>query len=551
MSEFPRSSHLLRRIGGRMYAARMGRASYRVCLVLAGLFAVLLVVSRLTGLIPDWYSLPAVLMLPLAAALVAVVILRRPSTGEAARQVDAYEETKDLFLTLTMLEGAAGDYKPLVARDAEAKAPAVEPANVVPWNWERPAAQMTTVMGLLIVGTLFLPSLDPFGRVAAARALQDRQEELVKNRKATEVRTSELAKSDLDAKTSEDVQRSLEDLKSSLRRMEPQNREENARVLATHQKSLGEKWRLGAEQLKDLLSRKPMEQRFGAMTQSQARKWADDLRKGETDGLEEEVDDLEQQIKNIAQMDDPLQRTEAMRRLQKKLDALMDLAKEDVNSRPLAAALERAMKELEAAKSNPSEKMSAEQRQALSESIKLAELELKRLAQSVRDMEQLQQALELMQMAKRLNEEGQLDGEPMEGAQTLEDYRELYAEMMAELGYDIALLGEEGMPGDGEGLGAGEIEPVADDDSVKTDFQDETSQSAIRKGKILLSLKTKGVTESDDEDIALEYKAIISDLQQSVSEAIDQEQIPPGYHESIKKYFDSLDRRPPGSERVP
>jgi hypothetical protein len=113
--------------------------------------------------------------------------------------------------------------------------------------------------------------------------------------------------------------------------------------------------------------------------------------------------------------------------------------------------------------------------------------------------------------------------------------------MMAELGYDLAQL-EGNNPGNGPGQGAGELEAMADDDSVKTDFEDETSKSAIKKGKILLSLKTKGVSEDEDEDFELQYNAIVSDLKQSVSEAIDQEQIPPGYHESIKKYFDSLDK---------
>ncbi len=537
MSEFPRSGSLLRRVGQRLHAARIGRVAYRACLALAGAFAVLLLVSRLTGLLPDWFSPPAILMLPLLALLGAVAVLRRPSSADAARRVDTYEGTKDLFLTLTMLDNAAGEYKPLVGRDAEAKAPGIEPTAVVPWHWSRRVAHVAIALGLLVVGSLFLPALDPFGKVAAAKEETILQEELAKSRKATEVRKSELAKSDLDAETSEDVEKSLEDLMSDLKRMEPQNRQENARVLGAHQKALGNKWRMGAEQLKQLLSRKPMAQRFGATTRSKARKWADDLRKGSTDELEEEMNDLQQEIENIAQMDDPLKRTEAMRRLMKKLDDLKDFASEDVNSKPLAAALERAMKELEAAKS---ENMSKEQMQALSEAVKLAELELKRLAQSARDLQELEKALEVMQMAKRLNNDEELDGEMAEGAESMEDYSELYAEMMAELGYDVAAM--EGMPGDGEGLGAGEIEAMADDDSVETGFEDETSKSAIKKGKILLSLKTKGVSEDENEDLELQYNAIVSDLRQSVSEVIDQEQIPPGYHEGIKKYFDSLDR---------
>ncbi len=542
MSEFPHSGSLLQKVLLRLHVAKIGRIGFGVCLALAGVVALLLLVSRLTGLIPDWFSMSAILMLPLLALLGTVVVLRRPTLSDAARRVDTHAGTQDLFLTLTMIDNAAGDYKPLVGRDAEVKAPSVEPTSVVPWHWSRRVAQMAAALGLLIVGSLFLPTLDPFGKVAAAKEVEIRHEELVKGRKATEVRKSELTKADLDAETSEEIERSLEDLKSSLKRMEPQQRQENARVIAGQQKALGQQWRQRAEQLKHLLSQKPMKQRFGDKSQSKPRQWAKNLREGAADELEDELKDIQKEMSELAQMKDPVERTEAMRRLQKKLEDLHEFAKEDVNSKPLAAALERALKELEAGKA---ESMSGEQMEALTESLKLAELELKQIAQSARDMAELEKALEVMQMAKRLNNDEKLDGEEMEGAESMEDYQEMYAEMMAELGYDIAMLDENGLPGDGEGLGAGEIEPMEDDDSVETDFKDETSKSAIKKGKILLSLKTKGVTEGEEDEIELQYNTIVSDLKQSVSEAIDQEQIPPGYHDGIKKYFDSLDQTAP------
>ena len=59
-------------------------------------------------------------------------------------------------------------------------------------------------------------------------------------------------------------------------------------------------------------------------------------------------------------------------------------------------------------------------------------------------------------------------------------------------------------------------------------------------GKLLLSLKTKGVTEGG-EDAKLQYAEQIKIVKQGVSEAIDQEQIPPGYVDGIKKYFNDLD----------
>ncbi|MBX3439613.1 MAG: hypothetical protein KF861_19145, partial [Planctomycetaceae bacterium] len=137
MSEFPKSGQLIRQVSQRLHVARIGRVAYRICLGLAAFYAVLLVISRLTGLIPDWFSLPIILSLPFIAGLGAAALLRRPAVSDAARSVDSHAGTKDLFLTLTLLDSAAGDYKPLVGRDAEAKAPAVEPTAVVPWRWER------------------------------------------------------------------------------------------------------------------------------------------------------------------------------------------------------------------------------------------------------------------------------------------------------------------------------------------------------------------------------------------------------------------------------
>src|SRR5690606_12530632 len=103
----------------------------------------------------------------------------------------------------------------------------------------------------------------------------------------------------------------------------------------------------------------------------------------------------------------------------------------------------------------------------------------------------------------------------------------------------------EGEGGGGRGERDEASEPMAEDESAKTDFKDETSKSTIQKGKILLSIKTKGISENDDEELDLQYQTVVRELKQSVSEAIDQEQIPPGYHEGIKKYFDSLDESQP------
>jgi hypothetical protein len=540
MGEFPASRSLLERTIRRLYVARIGRAIYWAAVVSAVLYGVLLLVGRLTGLVRDWFTPPTIGLIPLTALVISLLWIRRPSASEAARHVDRHERTQDLYLTLTMLDAAAGEYKPLVGRDAEARAGTIEPARIVPWKWQRPLLQVGGCLLALLVGMFVLPSLDPFGKVAAAKEAEIRHEQLQQSRKATEVRTSQLAKSDADAETTEDVKKSLEDLQADLRRMEPKQREDNARSLATHQKNVGEKWRLNAEQLKHLLSQTPLGQRFGEARRASENQWLKQLQEGDPKQLQEDLEELQEDLKTALGESDPVKRTEAMRRLQKKLDEMRDFARDQANSKPLAAALERALKQLE---SMSSSELSQEASEAAAESMKLASMELKQLAQSMRDLKQLEKALEAVQMAKKLNAEEKLDGEACENCQSMADYAELYAEMMAQLGYDVAMGEGEGGTGRGERDEASE--PMAEDESAKTDFKDETSKSTVQKGKILLSIKTKGVSESDDEELDLQYQTVVRELKQSVSEAIEQEQVPPGYHEGIKKYFDSLDESQP------
>src|SRR5690606_33514695 len=342
MGEFPASRSLLDRIVRRLYIARIGRGVYWAALGLAVLYGVLLLVSRLTGLIPDWFTPPTIGLVPLVALVIGLLWIRRPSPSEAARQVDLQEKTQDLYLTLTMLDGAVGVYKPLVGRDAEARAGQIEPERIVPWSWQRPLLQDAGCLALLAIGTIVVPSLGPFGKVAQAKEAHIRHEALQQSRKATDVRKSQLAKSDADDETTEDVKKSLEQLQTDLRRMEPKQREDNARKLAAHQKNLGEKWRLNADQLKQLLKQTPLGQRFGEGRKSE-NEWLKQLQEGDPRAMQEELEELQEDLKTALNEADPVKRTEAMRRLQKKLDEMRDFARDQANSKPLTAALERAM----------------------------------------------------------------------------------------------------------------------------------------------------------------------------------------------------------------
>ncbi len=139
-------------------------------------------------------------------------------------------------------------------------------------------------------------------------------------------------------------------------------------------------------------------------------------------------------------------------------------------------------------------------------------------------------------------------------AASMEDYEALYEEIMAQ-------MGGEGMEGDGEGEGEGEGQGEGDgdgdglggqgvgrgskapeDDAAKTAFQTEKTKTALKKGKILLSMKTKDAPNADIKDMQAEYREIITDIKQATEEAIEREEAPPGYHNGIKKYFDTLER---------
>ncbi len=531
MGQFPKSGELLRRVAQRLYLAHVGRFAYRVSLVLAGLYAALLLVSRFTGLIPDWFSVPSLLVVPVVAVLLSLLFLRRPAVADAARKVDGHERTKDLFLTLTTLDRAAGEYQPLVSRDAETRAPGIEPTAVVPWRWEPPTLRLAGVISLLVLGILSVPSFDPFGKVAAAKQAEQRVQDLQQTLQETQVRREQLVKQDVDAENSEEVLEALEQLREAFRKMIPEARKENAGLLAANQKSLGEKWKFNAEQLKALLAQTPLQQRFGERGELKSRDMLNQLKEGSSAALEQELDSVMEDLKDIAQMKDPLERSEAMQRLKKKLDNLREFARDDANSRPLSEALERAMQQLETAKAGDDSKLSSEAMQALQESIKLAELEAQKLAQSARDLQKLEEAMQAINMAKQANKEGLLDGQLCEDCESMSDYLELYAELMANR--------EPGMGTGGEGIGKGS--EVPEDDSIRTGSKDETTKAAIQKGKLLLAIKTKGVTEDDKDSVNVEYLEAVGQIRQSVSEAIEQEQVPPGYHDGIKKYFDSLE----------
>ncbi len=97
------------------------------------------------------------------------------------------------------------------------------------------------------------------------------------------------------------------------------------------------------------------------------------------------------------------------------------------------------------------------------------------------------------------------------------------------------------MPGKGPGMGQrgqGEGGKAPEKDDADTDFKPDQARSALTAGKMLLKWKERGISHAGK--AKEEYLHSVEKVKQGVSEAILHEQIPPGYHEAIKKYFDTM-----------
>ena len=111
------------------------------------------------------------------------------------------------------------------------------------------------------------------------------------------------------------------------------------------------------------------------------------------------------------------------------------------------------------------------------------------------------------------------------------DYAALYARLMA-----AGAGAGAGAGMGGPGIGEGGVAP--EDETTKSDFKSEQSKSALTAGKILLQWKTQGM--SDAGAAQQNYMEKVAAVKQGASEAVLQEQVPPGYHQAISKYFDTI-----------
>ena len=147
-------------------------------------------------------------------------------------------------------------------------------------------------------------------------------------------------------------------------------------------------------------------------------------------------------------------------------------------------------------------------------------------------------ALKNLQMAKQLADQQKLDGGQCQNCNGMGDYAALYKKLCQGNGMGEGEDGN-GAGGMGKNRGQGRGGKAEENDEAETGFKQERSPTQLTAGKTLLQWKTQelGPTGTRSE----EYQEAVKQVKQGVSEAIVLEQVPPGYHESIKSYFDSLD----------
>lgn len=551
MTQAPRSQALIQQVQWRLRLVSLAWATWWAFLVVWAIYTVAFLSSRLGGVWVGFFTWESLAVIPVTAFLAGVLFHRRPQLPDTARLVDLASDSKDLYLTLALLNTSAGEYQPLVVQSAEQRAREISAANVARfrfqhwkplWVWLT-ATAIPNLMLVLAALMFLLPQLDPFGVIQAAQREQKKQERLAESRKATQLRLETVKKQVEEAQENSETDEAIKELQQAFNQMKPHQKRDNQQALMSQQRKMGEKWRqLSAEKLKELLKQGSLsDQAFGKTDEDLLKKMTQELQDGKTDGVRSEMNEmtkdmqeLREQLEKLSKAETPEEQAEAEqkaaeleRKLKDQLDKMQELAEKKLNNDQLSAALERAMQQLDAAR-NP--ELMQEAMDGLKESLELSELELEEVAQSAQDMKSLEEALKTIQMAKKLNEQEKLDGEMTQGMKSMKEYEELYQQLLAEMGLDGDGLGNEGQ-------GRGDKAP--EDNETESDFQSEYSQSQVQAGKVLLSLKTQG--EGKEGDVVKNYRSLINQVKQGVSEAILSEQVPPGYHDGIKSYFDSLE----------
>jgi hypothetical protein len=516
--------HFLRRVSRRQNVVSFGRQWRFVLLVALGIYSLALLVSRLFGLLPGWFTPTTSMVFLVSTLILGWIFYHRTDATEAARLADARMGTHDLFLTASLIGHSLGAYQDLVLQEAEQRAAKVLPKSIVPYSWQGDTLRVCAALALLGLGVYFLPQFDPFGLHQRQRQLAEQRERLLELRKATEARAT-LLEQNRTGEHTDVTKQALANLEKAFREAKPNDKAGTLARLNQQQKILGQLWKQASEErLKNVLNLPPPAQSFGLADPSKAEQIRNDLQKGDVSSASKELEALKQKAEELARTQDPVEREKLRQELMDRLQNLKDTLDQQLNSQAMDSDLQRALEQLALA-NLPG--LSSQSLKDMSDSMSLSQEELQQLAKAMADMQDIEQALRALQLAKALNNLQPLNG------QDFVKFGDLRAYAAFCEGKCNSLIAGMGL---GQGYGIGP-RPYGDEDSTNH-FRPEKSASLLQPGRMLMEWKTREVSEAGP--AREEYLQAIQNVRQQASEAVVEEQIPPGYQAAIKQYFDTL-----------
>lgn len=489
-------------------------------------YGLALLVSRLLALLPGWFSLLTLAIFAACTLVPAWIFYPRSKITDAARLADAKLGTHDLFLTASLIEHSLGAYQELVVKEAESRAAKVIPNKIAPFTWQRDIFTLCAALAILGVAVKVLPQCDPFGLHQQQRQLAQQREHEREISKATQARAA-LLEQKRSGEDSDLVKKAVANLEKVFQNAKPNDKNGTMSRLNEQQKIFGQLWKQASEEkLKNALNIPPASQNFGLTDPAKSEQMRTDLQKGDVSSANRELEELKKKAEELASAKDPVEREKLRQELMDRLQSLKDTMDQQLGSQALDSDMQRALEQL--AMSNTPE-LSNQSLKDLSDSLTLSQKELSELANEMSDMKNIEDALKALQLAKTLDGMQPLDGQDFGKLGDLEAYAGFCE------GKCNSLCEE---PGIGMGPGHGYGPRPYGDDNAASNFKPEKAPSMLQPGKLLMQWKTREV--SDAGPAREEYLQAVQDVRQQASEAVVEEQIPPGYQAAIKKYFDTL-----------
>ena len=549
--------------------------SSTMCWLVAACLVALLI-RRLCGVGPDWFTADALAVLPVLAVLIAFGTGHKPTIVEAARKIDTTCGANDLFLTLVQLRSCVGAYQVVVSDQAEKLSVGIRSSEIVPWNWRRPAVRLAGGAVVLVLAVQFVPQFDPFGMEKSANIFVAVRRDLEESRRATSIRAAELLARRESNALVDGFDESLVELAAELRRLTDDRSAVSLQELESRQRMVEARWREARNDqgVARLLENAQVNQFLGR-TDNSSRQWVEDVAEGQMDSLDEAFATLQDELAELASSADDADRQGREWHVRRQIAELQRFSGNQLESKFAETAMKRAMSQLDSMRLEP--ELESEAATAARESIELAQQEMHQIAQNAKDVALLEDALNAIQSAKQLAQSDSGKNSRSDGAR-IQIFVDQYAKLQDEDGEEDAgndrRRENEGMPnspgqqvastdgqsgskdgvksgGASEGKSAGRStnglfgqgdgqSTVRENDRAETAFRDARESLRLDETRRLLAMRRQGLSAAGE--VSDEYRELVRSLQRRVLTVIEAEEIPPGYVSGIRRYFDSIDQ---------